>query len=689
MNPVVTFRVCVTKRPCKAGSAIMRGDGFFVQVSRKPPFTKLHPRVAGFFKEYFAKEKAVRFGDRFVVNTHFPPYPSRAFDQLADGFRSLGDAGQRRLYSVTLAVTNRCAYRCWHCYNAGRSQADLPLEVWRRLAPELQDLGAVMVTLTGGEPLLRGDLEEIVGLFDDRSCLVLGTTGAGLSAQRAWALRQRGLFAVGISLDSADEAVHDRLRGQQGAFQTALRAVAVARENDLYGYVVAVATREFLEPAHFRRFMRFAGDIGALEVHLLEPGATGNLAGRTDVLLTEPERRQILAYQNQVAEDETLPILSSYAYLEGADAFGCGAGLTHLYMDGSGEVSPCQLVPLSFGNAAEQPLSQILGQMGLHFRTPRTDCVGRVLAGRLPEGCRPLPPGTSAEVCRQCLPFEHPLPRFFAVHRDAREEVGRDELQAAYDRIHDDYDGFWLTEAAGPIDRLVGQLADRPYASAFEAGCGTGYATAQLAGLARAVLAVDISEGMLSEARRRLRTRGIENVRWEVGDALEVLDRSGPFDLVFTSWVLGYIPLAPFFTAVGRRLSLGGRLAFVVHRENSPREPLEIFAELVARDPSVLQKRVAFDFPRDKSHVESEMGAAGLEVEDIREDAIVFRYRNAEEVIEHLLKSGAGTAFHDAVAADRREDLAREFLDLFAARHRLPTGYEVRHEYVACIARKR
>ena len=49
--------------------------------------------------------------------------------------------------------------------------------------------------------------------------------------------------------------------------------------------MVSVATREFLEPAHFERFMRFAGEIGALEVHLLEPSATGNLAGRADVLL--------------------------------------------------------------------------------------------------------------------------------------------------------------------------------------------------------------------------------------------------------------------------------------------------------------------------------------------------------------------------------------------------------------------
>ncbi len=667
----------------------MRGDEFFVQVSRKPPFTKLHPRVAGYFREYFTKEKVIPFGDRFVVNTNFPPYPSRAFDQLTDGFRSLGDAVQRRLYSVTLAVTNRCPYRCWHCYNAGRNQTDVPLEIWRHLAPDLQDFGAVMVTLTGGEPLLRDDLEEIVGRFDDRSCLVLGTTGAGLTSERARALRRCGLFAIGISLDSAEEAAHDQLRGHAGAFQTAIRGMAIARANDLYGYVVAVATREFLEPSHFRRFMRFAGDIGALEVHLLEPSATGNLAGRTDVLLGEPEKRQILDYQSQVAEDDTLPILSSYAYLEGADTFGCGAGLTHLYIDGSGEVSPCQLVPLSFGNVTCRSLSQILEQMGSHFRKPRTTCVGRALAGHLPQGPCPLPPEISAEVCQRCLPREHPLPRFFAIHSESQGEVGRDELRMAYDRIHDDYDAFWLVEAAGPIDELMKGLAGGPYVSAFEAGCGTGYATAQLAGLAQTVVAVDISEGMISEGRRRLQARRIENVRWLVGDALETLDRTGPFDLVFTSWVLGYIPLSPFFASVGRRLTSGGRLAFVVHRENSPREPLEIFAELVARDPTVLRKRVAFDFPGNKDRVEAEMTAAGLEVESIREDAIAFRYQKAEEVLDHLLKSGAGTAFYDAIDTNHRDRLTQEFLAMVAVRQHCSRGYEVRHEYVACIARKR
>jgi hypothetical protein len=106
----------------------MRGDELFRQMATQAPFNKLDPRVASFFKEYLTHEKAIRFQNRLVINTHFPPYPSRAFANLAENFNAVGNVEERRLFSVTLAVTNRCGYHCWHCYNAGRSQEELP---WR------------------------------------------------------------------------------------------------------------------------------------------------------------------------------------------------------------------------------------------------------------------------------------------------------------------------------------------------------------------------------------------------------------------------------------------------------------------------------------------------------------------------------------------------------------------------------
>ena len=666
----------------------MRGDEFFVRMAARPPFTKLHPDVAAFLKDYLGGEKVIQFRGRSVVNTQFPPYPSPAFDRLVENFGLVGDAGAGRLYSVTLAVTNRCSFACWHCYNAGRSQQDLPLAVLQKLAADLQEMGAVIVTLTGGEPLLRDDLERIAGCFDPRTCLIVGTTGDGLTPERAARLAAAGMFGAGISLDSEDEAEHDRLRGRPGAFHIALTALDTARNAGLYPYVVAVATRRLLERERFFSFLRFARQQGALEVHLLEPSLTGNLAGRTDVALRASDRRTIVEYQRDAARDDSLPILSSFTYLEGPDAFGCGAGLTHLYIDGSGEVCPCNLVPLSFGNIAGEPLRAVLGRMRRHFRQPRTGCVGRVVAPHIPDGTLPASPEVSDALCERCLPRQHIVPRFFAVRSAASGEVGREELRAAYDGVHGQYDEFWLVEAAQPVHALVDAIRWRGGEQVFEAGCGTGYATALLARRAGRVVAADISRGMQEEAGRRLAREGLDNVRLIIADALEAMKAEAPFDIIFSSWVLGYIPLAPFFAAAAVALVPGGQVAVVVHRENSPRVPLEIFGELVARDPSVLLKRVAFDFPRGADHLRLELDAAGLAAEAMREGTIVFRYDTPAAVLEHLLKSGAGTAFHEAIDPARRDGLTREFMEQLAARQAGGTPFEVAHDYVACIARK-
>ena len=166
----------------------------------------------------------------------------------------------------------------------------------------------------------------------------------------------------------------------------------------------------------------------------------------------------------------------------------------------------------SFGNVAREPLDTILERMGRCFCRPRTVCVGRILAGRIPSTGLPLGPEESLAVCEQHLPQAHALPRFFRIRDAAGDaDVGAAELRKAYDRVRDDYDEFWVTAAGAPVERLIADLALRGGERVFEAGCGTGFATAQLARHAGDVLAVDLSEGMLTRARKRLEESGVRN----------------------------------------------------------------------------------------------------------------------------------------------------------------------------------
>ncbi len=664
----------------------MNGQEFFRELAQVPRFARMDPGLASFFKGYLAGEKVIRFGDQTVINTHFPPFPSAGFDTMIEQFGRIGQASiARHLYSVTLAVTNRCPYHCWHCYNAGRSQTDLSLPEVQDIADQLRAMHLVRVTLSGGEPMIRPDLEAIVSAFGPDVSVCLNTTGFGLTRERACRLKEAGLFALGVSLDSSVPEDHDRMRGNAGAFDTALAALDMGRDAGLYPYVIAVATREFLRAEAFYPFVDLVSSTPALEIHLLEPCATGKLAGQSQVCLTEAERSQLLGYQKEFAQDETRPILSTFAHLESAQAFGCGAGLTHLYIDGSGEVCPCNLVPLSFGNVLHRSVASILSDMGRFFKKPRTTCVGQCLTRHVDAASLPVSPDVSAALCEQHLGSTHDVPELVHVQAHLSDRVGKTALQAAYDQIHGDYDQFWLTRAGAPIDDLIDCIGLTGHEEVLEAGCGTGYATSMLIDRVQHVTAVDLSSGMISRARQRLSCETRQRVDFVQGDALASLQGGQTLDLVFSSWVLGYIELAPFFAAARHCLKRQGLLAFVVHKQNSPKRELEIFRELAGDDPSVLQRSVHFDFPHDMMHVRRLLEHTGFAVRHLSEGVVSFEYPTAEQALEHLLKSGAGTAYYEAVDPLRRHALTQAFVRRLTERTQGKDLVTVDHNYIACV----
>ncbi|MFB3902524.1 MAG: class I SAM-dependent methyltransferase [Acidobacteriota bacterium] len=95
--------------------------------------------------------------------------------------------------------------------------------------------------------------------------------------------------------------------------------------------------------------------------------------------------------------------------------------------------------------------------------------------------CRPHPGSQKSSVTAR-LPRTHEPRRFFHVLESVEgQEVGESELQAAYDRVHADYDRFRLSAAAQPMSTLVELMRWSGAETVYEAGCGTGYATALLA----------------------------------------------------------------------------------------------------------------------------------------------------------------------------------------------------------------
>ncbi|MFC6954182.1 TIGR04347 family pseudo-SAM/SPASM protein [Halorubellus litoreus] len=129
---------------------------------------------------------------------------------------------------VVWNTTKQCNLYCEHCYagaDDGCAPAELSTEEGERLLEDLAEFGVPVVLFSGGEPLARPDLEHLVAYADDLGIRpVLSTNGTLVTEERAEALRDAGLKYAGVSVDGTRE-VNDAFRGQEGAFDAAIRGI--------------------------------------------------------------------------------------------------------------------------------------------------------------------------------------------------------------------------------------------------------------------------------------------------------------------------------------------------------------------------------------------------------------------------------------------------------------------------------
>ena len=156
------------------------------------------------------------------------------------GEGAVRDRLNRPVRDLRISVIDRCNYRCPYCMPAdvfGEEHAFLPRSEWltpgeiKRLATLFLKLGVTKFRLTGGEPLMRRDLVDIVAALSElpgAEDLALTTNGT-LLARRASALKAAGLRRVTVSLDSLDDATFKLMSGGRGDVATVLEAIDAAR----------------------------------------------------------------------------------------------------------------------------------------------------------------------------------------------------------------------------------------------------------------------------------------------------------------------------------------------------------------------------------------------------------------------------------------------------------------------------
>jgi len=326
---------------------------------------------SNFYKNY---ETIGRWKGKMVANTFAPPVGSRPMIRALKGLVKSQLMPYPFPVAMTFAITYDCQCKCVHC-SAGRhyrkDRKELTTEEAKKLIDDAQKLGVTIIAFTGGEPLLREDLFELIAHVDKKKAMpVMFTNGQFLTEENVEKLAEAGLYSLFLSVDSPDPEVHNELRGMPDLLETALAGLKRVKENGIFACFSSYATRSGTEKGVYKKIHKLAMELGLHNIIYFDCVPTGNMLKDTSEMLTYELRQELHDFSAEIFQKKIVPPLSSQAWQNSVEAYlsgiGCLAGNIQYYASAYGDISPCDFTPLSFGNIRNEPLKNIWMRMVKH-----------------------------------------------------------------------------------------------------------------------------------------------------------------------------------------------------------------------------------------------------------------------------------------------------------------------------------
>ncbi len=319
---------------------------------------------------------------------------------------------RRRHDYLVFEVTQNCNHDCPHCYNVWKNVQPYPrgtldtARTLRLLDRVLDQTSATLVTLSGGEPLLRRDIFDIVDHLASRGVSMnFITNGSLLTPRTIERLGGKGIVLFELPLLSADRAMHDRMSGRPGAFDGVTRAIANLKAAGERVVVVFVATKWNLPAWPETAELALALGADGVMFNRFNPGGRG--AAFVEELQASPED---LARGLEVAEAmaRRIPVScgiamphclfdhGAYPHLGFGD---CAAGTSRAYytIDAMGNLRPCNHSSTILGNLLQHGFWSLVDSSAMRtFVAARPAfCSGCPVEDTCLGGCK-----AAAEVCR-------------------------------------------------------------------------------------------------------------------------------------------------------------------------------------------------------------------------------------------------------------------------------------------------
>lgn len=270
---------------------------------------------------------------------------------------------------ISWNTTRQCNLLCRHCYrDAGEKDRDeLSTQEGKQLLDEIARAGFKIMIFSGGEPLMRTDIYELVKHARQLGMRpVFGTNGTLITREVAADLKEAGAAGIGISLDSLDAYRHDELRGVRGSWQQALDGMANCRA---VGLPFQIHTTVFDWNDHeFEAITDEAVDRGAVAHHVFFLVPTGRAKDMVQEALEQQRYERLLHRIIEKQKQVSIELKPTCApqFMRIADqkdlpmrfSKGCLAGTSYCCITPNGDIHPCPYWPMKVGNVRERAFSE-------------------------------------------------------------------------------------------------------------------------------------------------------------------------------------------------------------------------------------------------------------------------------------------------------------------------------------------
>ena len=252
-----------------------------------------------------------------------------------------------------------CNFRCQHCcitkLRRKKGERCFTIEDVRELSRQADEMGLAHIVITGGEPLMFPDFDDIVKAIDPLKFYITSdTNGWLLDAERAKHLKSIGVDKIQLSLDSLSAAEHDEFRRKPGSHKRAVRAIDASLDAGLNIILSTVVTKQRVRSQEFIEFLEFAKAKGvAVFVTYAKP--VGDWEGNLDVLVG----RDDMDYMRGLEKKYNVFTHLTPAY--GLD-LGCISVKRMVSVTKYGDVMPCPYIHTSLGNFFKEPLRDIIAR---------------------------------------------------------------------------------------------------------------------------------------------------------------------------------------------------------------------------------------------------------------------------------------------------------------------------------------